>query len=120
MSKCQLQNNSAFVINHIFQKLGNRPPNKKTVQKMIYLIKETGIDLGYDYYLYFYGPYSADLDEEIISLTLNGAIDLKYTYNGHLLTPLISDVSLMDGIDAEAVEKVIDHYVEDGWNARKL
>ena len=47
------------VLNAICQ---STTPGKKMVQKLIYLVERKGIDLGLDYRIHFYGPYSSDLD----------------------------------------------------------
>ena len=55
-------NNHAIVniVNRITKE--NAPPCKKTLQKIVFLIQAKQIDLGCDYGIHFYGPYSADLD----------------------------------------------------------
>lgn len=63
----------------------NNPPCKKTMQKIVYLIEEAGEDLGYDYSIHFYGPYSAELDYEIQRLANDGDIQIEYTQYGHRL-----------------------------------
>ena len=37
-------------------------PGKKMVQKLVYLVERKGMDLGLDFRIHFYGPYSAELD----------------------------------------------------------
>ena len=36
----------------------NQAPGKKMVQKLIYLIERKGVDLGLNYSIHFYRPYS--------------------------------------------------------------
>jgi len=64
----------------------DKAPCKKAIQKMIYLIQEMKMDLGFDYRIHLYGPYSADLDIEMRYLCGRG--DLIMTDEpgqGHLL-----------------------------------
>ncbi|MCI8946228.1 MAG: hypothetical protein HFI91_04100 [Lachnospiraceae bacterium] len=60
-------------------------PCKKKVQKMIYLIEEKGIDIGFPYKIYIYGPYSADLDYKICELKAEGCLDIQQSNRGHML-----------------------------------
>lgn len=61
-------------------------PCKKSLQKIVYLIEETGEQLGYSYTIHFYGPYSADLDYDIQKESLHGNLIIDYTDYGHLLS----------------------------------
>ncbi|MCL2565696.1 MAG: hypothetical protein FWE24_07800 [Defluviitaleaceae bacterium] len=120
-----VQNNAAFVIKQISNNLPE-PPVKKTLHKMIYLIQKSGVYLGYDYHLYFYGPYSAELDSDVTNLVANGIIEMKYTEYGHRLVPdKESAVSLseeVDEVDEERVKNIINHYIgkEKSWTAKRL
>ncbi|MCL2135078.1 MAG: hypothetical protein FWH37_05945 [Candidatus Bathyarchaeota archaeon] len=61
-------------------------PCKKKVQKIIYLIQESGEDLGFDYSIHFYGPYSEKLDSEIRYLYNRGDLNMDFTPRGHKLS----------------------------------
>ncbi|MGL4209347.1 MAG: hypothetical protein ACRCTY_08165 [Candidatus Adiutrix sp.] len=61
----------------------NSSPGKKTVQKLIYLMKRKGLDLGFDYIIHYYGPYSADLDDELHVMALNNIIAIKKEKMSH-------------------------------------
>lgn len=61
-------------------------PCKKTLQKIIYLIQQAGDDLGFEYSIHFYGPYSADLDYQIHDMNAQGMLNIQYTNYGHLLS----------------------------------
>lgn len=63
----------------------SQAPCKKKVQKVVYLIEEKGIDLGFDYKIYMYGPYSEDLDYTICSLKAGYRLDITYGNSGHIL-----------------------------------
>lgn len=69
----------------------NKPPCKKAIQKMVYLIQEAGENIGFDYRIHFYGPYSSDLDAEMRYLCGRGDLTMEETDQGHLLS--VSDIS---------------------------
>lgn len=66
-------------------------PCKKKIQKMIYLIEEKNITLGFDYKIHIYGPYSADLDYTICELKANCYLDISYGNRGHILQCIEQD-----------------------------
>lgn len=68
------------------KKVSGQSPCKKTVQKVVYLIEESGNSMGFDYTIHFYGPYSADLDYEIQNLSAKGSLEIEYTRYGHLIS----------------------------------
>ncbi len=68
------------------EKVAGKSPCKKTVQKITYLVQEAKEDLGYDYSIHFYGPYSAELDSEIRYLNNCGKLNIKITDRGHMLS----------------------------------
>ena len=68
------------------QKIAGEPPCKKTMQKMVYLLQEAHVDLGFDYSIHFYGPYSAELDSEIRYLSDCGQLNMDITEYGHMLS----------------------------------
>ncbi len=61
-------------------------PCKKKVQKIIYLIEEAGEDLGYEYSIHFYGPYSSDLDYAIQNLYNHEELNINITQYGHYIS----------------------------------
>lgn len=75
-------NNIAYIVQQICNITGSHPV-KKTVQKMIFLLEEKGVKLGYDYILHLYGPYCAELDQETNRLCADGLIDFEYSKYGH-------------------------------------
>lgn len=82
-------------------------PCKKKVQKMVYLIEEKGIDLGFQYKIHFYGPYSEDLDYTICELKARHELDITYGNKGHIL-------ECTKGVQCsgltEQIEKIIDTF----------
>lgn len=80
-----ISNNAAYIIKRIYDIWGERP-GKKTLQKMVFLIEQKGIDLGYDYGLHFYGPYSGALDAATAFLSADGIIEFDYSGYSHLMS----------------------------------
>jgi len=89
-------NNVLNVINSIHD-ISGKPPCKKTIHKMIYLIQEAenGVDLGFDYSIYFYGPYSKDLNAEISYLYRTGEVNIEVSRYEH-------KISVAEGEHSEA------------------
>lgn len=60
-------------------------PGKKMVQKMLYLVERKGLDLGMDYSIHFYGPYSSDLDQYLHMLEANGKLEIDTSSMTHTI-----------------------------------
>ena len=73
-----MSNNVAYVIKTISE-IRKEDPGKKVLQKMVFLIEQKGVNLGYEYGLHFYGPYSADLDHDAACLASEGIIEIDYS-----------------------------------------
>jgi uncharacterized protein YwgA len=56
---------------------------KTALEKLIYLIQELGdIDLGYEYRLYTYGPFSAEVLDDLDFTEHIGGVSVKYVESG--------------------------------------
>ena len=75
-------NNVLSLIKSI-QEFTGESPCKKAIQKIVYLIQEANEDLGFDYSIHFYGPYSADLDSEIRYLCSRGELNINVNTMGY-------------------------------------
>ena len=104
-------NNDAiiYIISKISENYGS--PCKKTLQKIVYLIEKKHIDLGCDYGIHFYGPYSSDLDFAVRELCDEGVLEIQYTSLEHRIsltdkskTPIFSDSNIDTIIDEFAKE----------------
>ncbi|MDR1206678.1 MAG: hypothetical protein LBL26_14555 [Peptococcaceae bacterium] len=80
-----ISNNAAYIIKKINDIWGEKP-GKKALQKTVFLIEQKGVDLGYDYGLHFYGPYSEALDTATIFLSTDGVIEFDYSGRSHLMS----------------------------------
>jgi uncharacterized protein YwgA len=45
--------------------------NRIKLQKLVYILKSLGVDFGYDFTWYIYGPYSSDLTHDGYLFTRN-------------------------------------------------
>jgi len=81
-------NNEAIV--SIISKISNKKgaPCKKTLQKIVFLIEAKNVDLGCDYGIHFYGPYSSDLDFAVRELCDEGILNIEYTLSEHKISVL--------------------------------
>ena len=97
-------NNVLSLIKSI-QDFTGESPCKKAIQKIVYLIQEANEDLGFDYSIHFYGPYSADLDAEIRYFCNRGDLSINVNIRGygHIISvndsPEVSSVnSIVQGV----------------------
>ncbi|MEG0682424.1 MAG: hypothetical protein RR434_02765 [Raoultibacter sp.] len=59
---------------------------KKKFQKLIYLVEKVGgVNLGYEYSIYFYGPYSAALNDDLGLLVSRGLVHYEIQAYSHLI-----------------------------------
>ncbi|RCX08904.1 hypothetical protein DFR58_14015 [Anaerobacterium chartisolvens] len=104
-------NNAAYIIKRINDIWGEKP-GKKTLQKMVFLIEQKGINLGYDYGLHFYGPYSGALDAAATFLSTDGVIEFDYSGYSHLMSIDEKNFAVeADGLSVEQVRQ-IDELIE--------
>ena len=64
----------------------NKAPCKKTLQKIVFLIEAKKQNLGCDYGIHFYGPYSSDLDFAVRELCDEGKLKIDYTPTNHVIS----------------------------------
>ncbi|MEG2687208.1 MAG: hypothetical protein RR954_08875, partial [Christensenellaceae bacterium] len=59
---------------------------KKKFQKLIYLVEKVGgVSLGYEYSIYFYGPYSSALNDDLGLLVSRGLVHYEIQAYSHLI-----------------------------------
>ena len=102
----QIRNNAAYIIERI-KIVHEKAPGKKTLQKLIFLIEQTGINLQFDYGLHFYGPYSATLDAAVTTLNTEGILNFDYSGYSHRMAidEKKYDVS-PDNLSDEQIKKI--------------
>ena len=81
----------------------NGAPCKKALQKIVFLIEAKHVDLGCDYGIHFYGPYSADLDFAVRELNDEGILKIDYTPMEHLIS-VVGDSFENDNINSLYIE----------------
>ena len=86
----------------------NGAPCKKALQKIVFLIEAKHVDLGCDYGIHFYGPYSADLDFAVREVNDEGILKIDYTPMEHLIS-VVGDSFENDNINP-TVNEVIDEF----------
>ena len=108
------------IIHKIKNECENSPPGKKQLHKLVYLIQAKGLNLGYEYGIHFYGPYSEDLSHDLISLCVDGDIGFKIEGQTHKIIPIREpdDADISPNWDAALVDKIIDTYKN--YNASHL
>ena len=56
---------------------------KTAIQKMVFLLQEIyGVELGYDYSFYTYGPFSFDLSRDLKLIEYHGGLDISFVNSG--------------------------------------
>lgn len=104
------------IINQITEK--GSVPCKKKLQKIVFLIEAKQIDLGCDYGIHFYGPYSADLDFAVRELSDEGVLKINYTPMEHLIS--VTDASVGEAYNNATMDEVIDEFSKDSPNELEL
>ena len=94
------------------------PPCKKTLQKIVYLIEAKGFNIGCDYGIHFFGPYSADLDYAVRELSNEGLLEIKYTEMEHLIS--VVDEKSVESLNNRVVDSVIHEFAEDSASELEL
>jgi hypothetical protein len=80
--------------------------SKKTIQKLVYLIQEAGHDVGFDYSMTFYGPYSGGLDYALYELENDEMIRSNFTPEQTWITCIAPELPPLDTL----ADKVIAEY----------
>ena len=108
-----ISNNAAYIIKRINDIWGEKP-GKKALQKMVFLIEKKGIELGFDYGLHFYGPYSSLLDAATTFLSADGVIEFDYSGYSHLMSIDENNFSVLpnglSGKQINEIDNVIEHF----------
>jgi len=92
--------NDYGLVTHIAQRLGGGQNLGKTkLQKLVYLLRELkGVQVGYDFRFYNYGPYSDGLSGDLGYLQALGGV--KVTYD-----PLVNMYDIVAGDKAGVLEE---------------
>jgi len=98
----------------VIQKISDyQYPGKKALQKLIYLMERKGLNLGFNYSIHYYGPYSSDLDDAIHSLEMQGVIEIKYEGQTHKIVPtelLETEKNIITTQESKIIDTVLKTY----------
>ncbi|WP_320634431.1 hypothetical protein [Pyramidobacter porci] len=86
-------------------------PCKKKLQKIVFLVEMKGIDVGCDYGIHFYGPYSADLDFAVRELSDEGVLKIDYTPTEHRIS--VRESSFGNDYNDETVNEIVDEFAKE-------
>jgi uncharacterized protein YwgA len=88
---------------------GYQQPGKKALQKLIYLVEKKGVDLGFNFSIHYYGPYSSTLDDAVHSLQMQGVIDIVPDGMSHR----IHVTELSDMMESTTLSQTEEQEIED-------
>lgn len=98
------------IIQKIKRESGHNP-GKKQLQKLVYLIQAKGADVGYEYGIHFYGPYSKELSHDLLSLCVHGLIDFHVEGQTHEIVPSDKPAEMtVAQDDLKLIDRVIHQY----------
>lgn len=91
------------------EKFGDDDPivGRTKLQKVFYFLKAVGAKVNYNYDIYIYGPYSADLTKRINYLVMNSQIKERACGRGYNYDLGEVDDLLMENGDDEHIEKTL-------------
>jgi len=73
------------VISYLAKAMNNKDAQfgKTSLQKIVYILQEIyGVDIGYQFILYNYGPYSADLATDLEYVAALNGVDVSWVNTG--------------------------------------
>ncbi len=120
------------LIPELAKKLDNISPQfgKTALQKMIFLLQEVyGIDCGYDFTLYSYGPFDSQLLGDLDLVESWGCVKVEYakfSMGGYRIIPTDEQDKIRDKaadfLDSASVQSAMDSLIKDygGKTAREL
>jgi len=96
---------------------------KIRLQKLVYFLQEGwGVSLGYDFVMYHFGPYSAQVDADLSVLAAAGVVKISVDpggYGYHVVAGELRPGSLAEAaMDCEEIPKVVEAFR--GYDAAAL
>ena len=79
-------------------------PGKKMLQKLMYLISRKGVELGLNYSIHFFGPYSSKLDNTMHILESYDKLNIDTSGTTHIIR--LGDSPIEGELDADDQNKV--------------
>lgn len=99
---------NAIIIAQICSKI---EPGKKMLQKLMYLIGRKGVNLGLNYSIHYFGPYSSKLDTTMHTLESYDKLIIDTTGSTHIIR--LGEVSIEGTLDEHtqtAVDFVMNNF----------
>lgn len=93
----------------IEQICGRIEPGKKMIQKLLYLIERKGVQLGLNYSIHFFGPYSSRLDDALHILENYGFIEIDTSSMTHVIK---SGNVRPEGTLLEEEQRIVDEIIQ--------
>lgn len=84
-------------------------PGKKMLQKLMYLIDRKDVNLGLNYSIHFYGPYSSKLDNTLHRLESYDMVRIDTNRSTHTIH--LGDASI-DGVLEQDIQEKVDFVLE--------
>lgn len=101
------QEDRFMIIRHIVDKL--RDVGKIRMQKLVYFLQSIfGVPLGYDYKMHYYGPYSDELNDDLIAMQVGKNVEIGADPSGYgyHIIPGTQDVITKSDVLADYSRKI--------------
>ena len=87
-------------------------PGKKMLQKLLYLMERSGLELNLDYTIHFFGPYSSVLDNAMHILDSQDKIDIDTTKKTHTIScnTTMEEIAPLKPKDQEIIDLVLTNF----------
>lgn len=79
-------------------------PRKKMLQKLMYLIDRSGLDLDLNYSIHYFGPYSSKLDSAMHTLESYDKLKIDTSGSTHIIR--LGDIAIEGALDEQDQQKV--------------
>lgn len=97
---------NSVVISQICKRI---EPGKKMLQKLMYLISRSGVNLELNYSIHYFGPYSAKLDNTIHMLESYDKLNIDTSGTTHIIH--LGEVPIVGALE-EGHQKKVDFVLE--------
>lgn len=116
----KLEEKRINAITYLLERLKEKQVGKKSIQKLIYLLQELGVDLNYRYKMYHYGPYCSELSNDLDIMDMTNTINIEpnpnmYGYSiklGEFGKEQASDIEQLLYSDREHFDKLLSVFGE--------
>lgn len=101
----------AVIISQVCKRC-SQAPGKKMVQKLMYLVERSGVELDLNYSIHFYGPYSSKLDNILHVMENKNIIQIDTSKPTHYIKMQeeLNDKKLVD-TEQEKVAYILEKFI---------